>query len=385
MPCLHNPFRTFYPMLKGGGKPSPFPQTKYIFQRIDDILMIMDEIIAAQPIDIKGLILTVRDVQILLDSDVAMLYGFETRVINQTATRNKARFPEDFRFQLTRDELESVETLRSQNVISKVAYDESFLRLQKSTSKIANTEQTLRSQNVISKGPDVMRSQNATSNVESRGGRRYLPYVYTEQGIAMLSGLLKNDIAIKVSIGIMQAFVEMRRTIAVYGHTFERLTNVEYKLLEHDKRFDELFDQIQTSKEFHQGVFYKGQIYDAFKLFMDIIRSADTSIIVIDNYADDSVLDMLTCKKNGVAVTIVSNKPSRISQLALGKFTAQYTGLQIITSPDFHDRFIIIDDKKLYHVGASLKDAGKKCFAISLIEDEEYLKLVKSNALKGIV
>jgi hypothetical protein len=300
----------------------------------------MDEIIVAQPTDIKNLIFTVRGVQVLLDSDVAMLYGYETKNINKAANRNKMRFPENFRFKLTREEYEKA----------------IFLRF-----------------------------QNGTSSDVLHGGRRYLPYVFTEQGIAMLSGLLKNDIAVQVSIGIMQAFVEMRRIISFYGHTLERLTNVEYKLLEHDKRFDELFDQIQASQEFSQGVFYKGQIYDAFKLIMKIIRAASTSLIIIDNYADDTVLDMLTAKKSGVAVTIVSSKPNRISALAIAKFTAQYPGLRILASDEFHDRFIVIDDKKLYHVGASLKDAGKKCFALSLIEDEEYLKQTKASALKGSV
>jgi len=196
----------------------------------------------------------------------------------------------------------------------------------------------------------------------------------------MLSGLLKNDVAIQVSIGIMQAFVEMRRIISSYGHAFERLTNVEYKLLEHDKRFDELFDQIQSGKEFKQGVFYKGQIYDAFKLITDIFRSASETIIIIDNYADDSVLNMLSCKKKDVGVTIVTNKPSRISLQAIEKLSAQYPELFVLRSNDFHDRFIIIDDKKLYHCGASLKDAGKKCFALSLIEDKDILHQVKAVA-----
>ena len=306
----------------------------------------MNETIVLTPIDIKGLILTVRNVQVLLDSDVAMLYGYETKRINETASRNVKRFPDSFRFQLTKEEY----------------------------------AQIMRSQIATLNMHDTMRSQNATAN---KRNERFCPYAYTEQGIAMLSGLLKNDVAIQVSIGIMQAFVDMRRFISAYGSTFERLTNVEYKLLEHDKKFDELFDLIQTSQEFNQGVFYKGQIYDAFKLIMDIIRSADKTIIIIDNYADDSVLDMLADKKKGVTVTIVSSKPDRISQLAVSKFTAQYPDLQVIKSDEFHDRFIIIDDKKLYHVGASLKDAGKTCFALSLIEDEDYLKQTKANALKG--
>ena len=339
---------------------------------------IMDGIITQK--DIKNLIVTVRGVQVLLDSDVAILYGYETKQINRTASRNKERFPESFRFQLTKEEIDTILSSRCQNGILKNAntiqfqtgtvYEAESLRCQNGTSSLADEEE----QN--------LRSQNVTSSSGKYGGRRYLPYVFTEQGIAMLSGLLKSDIAVQVSIGIMQAFIEMRRIISFYGHTLERLTNVEYQLLEHDKRFDEVFDQIQLSQEFRQGVFYKGQIYDAFKLIRDIIHSADTSIIIIDNYADDSVLDMLTEKNSGVAVTIVSNKPSRISKLAINKFNAQYPALDLLKSEDFHDRFIIIDDKKLYHIGASLKDAGKKCFALSLIEDEEYLKKTKDRVHK---
>ena len=307
----------------------------------------MVEIIEQQ--DIKSMILTIRGMQVLLDSDVAMLYRYETRSINQAVKRNIERFPEHFCFQLNEKEAVSIETFKSNKIISK------------------------RIDNLI--------SQKVISSEKKQGGQRKLPYVFSEQGIAMLAGILKNETAVNVSIGIMDAFVEMRRIVSFYGHTFERLTKVEYKLLEHDKRFDEVFDQIQLSQEFHQGVFYKGQIYDAFKLIMDIIRAADTSIIIIDNYADDSVLDMLTNKKDGVSVTIASSKPTLVSILARSKFTAQYPTLQIVKTEEFHDRFIIIDDKKLYHVGASLKDAGKKCFALSLIEDESYLRQTKTMIL----
>ena len=290
------------------------------------------EIIVAQPIDIKSLILNIRGVQVLLDSDVAMLYGYETKQINRTASRNKERFPESFYFQLAKEEAEMILSLRCQNGTLK-------------------------------------RGQH----------RKYQPYVYTEQGIAMLSGLLKNEIAVQVSIGIMQAFVEMRCFISVHRNTFERLTNVEYKLLEHDERFDELFDQIQVSQEFRQGIFFKGQIYDSFKLIMDIIKSAYKTIVIIDNYADRSVLEMLKDKKEGVIATIICNAQNKISNLAISKFNDQYPDLHVLQSDEFHDRFIIIDDEKLYHIGASLKDAGKKCFAISLIEDKSYLELMKEN------
>ena len=243
---------------------------------------LLDDIIVTQSVDIKSLILTIRGVQVLLDSDVALLYGYETKYINRAASRNKARFPNDFRFQLTEEEFNNIQDLQRHFSTASIS---DFLNFQNNNSSRADVE------------TQGLRCQNGTL---TRGQhRKYCPHVYTEQGIAMLSGLLKNDIAVQVSIGIMQAFVELRRVISYYGHTFERLTNVEYKLLEHDKRFDDLFDHIQTTHEFNQGLFYKGQIYDAFKLIVDIIRSADTSIIIIDNYVDDSILEMLADKKMG--------------------------------------------------------------------------------------
>ena len=209
----------------------------------------------------------------MLDSDVAMLYNCETRIVNQAVKRNIKRFPERFCFQLT---LNEVENLKSQNVIS--------------SSKENNTY----------------------------GGRRKLPFVFTEQGIAMLSGLLKNDIAVNVSIKIMDAFVEMRKFLNINGQVFDRLTNIEYKMLDYDKKFDEVFNELQKNEkqEFKQKIFFDGQIYDSYSLIINIIKIAKFEI--------------------------------------------------------FHDRFIVIDNKILYHVGASLKDLGKKCFAISKIEDIEY-------------
>jgi hypothetical protein len=289
--------------------------------------MFMGETITSQTSDIKRLILTVRDTQVLLDSDVAMLYGYETKRINETAARNKKRFPAEFRFKLAVGEVSQIAAIRS-DLIS-------------------------------------LRSQIATSK---RGGRRYTPYVYTEQGIGMLSGLLKNDTAIDVSIGIMNAFVEMRRFISAYGKTFERLTTVEYKLLEHDKKFDELFDLIQLRGLPQQGIFFRGQIYDAFSLIIKIISEAKKSLVIIDNYADDTILDMLSKRKSGVNAVIITSSPNRISKLALDKLNKQYPTVEIVKSDEFHDRFVIIDDTMVYHVGSSLKDAGKKCFAITSLD-----------------
>ncbi len=280
--------------------------------------------------NIKNLIYTIRGKQVMLDSDVAMLYHYPTKRINEAVRRNIERFPENFCFKLTEIEAEN------------------------------------------------LRSQIATSSLEKEnyGGRRYLPYVFTEQGIAMLSGLLKNDIAIQVSINIMNAFVEMRRFIATNGQVFERLTTVEYKMLEHDKKFDEVFDELQKKQEsvFKQSIFFDGQIYDAYSLIIDIIKKAKQKILIIDNYIDDSILKMLSKKSQKVEVVILTSQNSNLNRLDINKFNKQYPTLKVATTNKFHDRFIVIDNKELYHVGASLKDLGKKCFAISKIEDKEYLK-----------
>ena len=280
--------------------------------------------------NIKNLIYTIRGKQVMLDSDVAMLYHYETKKINQTVKRNIERFPEKFCFQLTEDEMEN------------------------------------------------LRSQIVTSNLkkENYGGRRYLPYAFTEQGIAMLSGLLKNEIAIKVSINIMDAFVEMRRFITNNGSVFERLTNVEYKLLEHDKKFDTIFNELQKNKktEFKQKIFFQGQIYDAYSLIIDIIKKAKQKILIIDNYINDNILKMLSKKNKDVEVVILTSQNSNLNKLDINKFNKQYSTLKVLTTNKFHDRFIVVDNKELYHVGASLKDLGKKCFAISKIEDTEYIQ-----------
>ena len=290
---------------------------------------------------IKNLIYTIRGKQVMLDSDVAMLYHYPTKRINEVVRRNIERFPENFCFKLTEFEAEN------------------------------------------------LRSQFATSSLEKEnyGGRRYLPYVFTEQGIAMLSGLLKNDIAIQVSINIMNAFVEMRRFIATNGQVFERLTSIEYRVLEqnkmlteHEKKFEKVFDELQKNEkiEFKQSIFFDGQIYDAYSLIIDIIKKAKQKILIIDNYIDDSILKMISKKNKDIEVVILTSQNSNLNKLDINKFNKQYPTLKVATTNKFHDRFIVIDNKELYHVGASLKDLGKKCFAISRIEDEEYIKKISN-------
>ena len=269
--------------------------------------------------EIKSLIYTIRGKQVMIDSDVARLYHYETRRINETVKRNIERFPAEFCFQLTSKEYET------------------------------------------------LKSQIATSN--TRGGKQKLPYVFTEKGILMLSGLLKNNVAIEVSIKIVEAFVEMRKFLSSNGQLFERLTNVEYKLLEHDKKFDQLFDQLQEEENIKQKIFFEGQIYDAYSLMIDIIKKASKKILIIDNYIDDSILKMLTKKKKNVEVVILTSNKSNIERLDIQKFNKEYHVLKVAKTNKFHDRFIIVDKKEMYHLGASIKDLGKKCFGINKIED----------------
>lgn len=295
--------------------------------------------------DIKSLIYTIRGKQVMVDSDVAMLYHYPTKRINETVNRNKKRFPEFFCFQLNEEEYKS---LRCKNF-------------------------TLNKDNT---NDDYLRSQIATLNKNTGRGkhRKYLPYVFTEQGIAMLAGLLKNDIAIQVSINIMNAFVEMRKFLIQNGQIFERLTNVEYKLLVYDRKFDMVFNELQQSEITKQRIFFDGQIYEAYSLIIDIIKKANKRILIIDNYIDDSILKMLTKKKPNVEVVILTSDKSNIENLDIQKFNQECPFLKVSKTNKFHDRFIVIDNKEMYHLGASIKDLGKKCFGINKIEDTNIIK-----------
>lgn len=179
----------------------------------------------------------------------------------------------------------------------------------------------------------------------------------------------------------MKAFIEMRKFIANNSNIFNRLTTVEYKLLEHDKKFDEVFNELQKNQEkvFKEKIFFDGQIYDAYSLIIDIIKSAKLKILIIDNYIDDTVLEMLTKKKESVKVVILTSNKTNILKLDIQKFNKEYPILEVVQTDKFHDRFIVIDDRELYHVGASLKDLGKKCFAISKMEDLDYIEKISKN------
>ena len=256
---------------------------------------------------IEKMIYVIRDKQVMLDSDLAILYQVETGALNRAAKRNISRFPEDFRFQLTKEEYQN---LRCQTGISSSAQGEN-----------------------------------------NYGGRRTLPYVFTEQGISMLASVLHSEVAIKVSIGIMRAFVEMRRFIANNALLFERISNVELKQLEYQKQTDEKLDQI----------------FDAFSLIVSLIQKAEKEIVLIDGYVDIGTLNLLTKKNENVTVVMYTLKRTKLSQEDVNNFNSQYPLLEVRYTKVYHDRFLILDKKNVYHIGASLKDAGKKCFGISLI------------------
>ena len=286
--------------------------------------------------NIQNLIYTIRGRQVMIDSDVAMLYNTETRSVNQTVKRNINRFPERYCFQLTKNEFEN---LRSQSVI---------------------LNKTLNNGGVV---------------------RKYLPYVFTEQGIAMLSGLLKSDVAIQVSIKIMDAYVEMRKIIANSLNINNRISALEYKMIECDNKFDEVFNELQRNQEnkLTQKIFFEGQIYDSYSLIIDIIKRAKMKIVIIDNYINDSILKMLSKKNKNVEVIIFTSQKSNLIKLDISTFNKQYPTLKVAKTDKFHDRFMVIDNKQLYHIGASLKDLGKRCFAINKMEDISFINRLNNN------
>jgi len=282
-----------------------------------------DKLIIAQK-EIENRIYTIRGQQVMFDSDLAGIYQVETKVFNQAVKRNAERFPENFRFQLTQDEFDVI-NLRSQFVTSSLNY----------------------------------------------GGRRYLPYAFTEQGIAMLSAILRSEVAVKVSIEIMNIFVEMRRMLISNAALFHRLDKIEIKQLETDQKFEEIFKALESDKlHSEKGVFYNGQVFDAYAFVSDIIRSAKSSIILLDNYVDDTVLTLLGKRNANVTATIYTKNISNQLRLDVQRYNSQYPPIEIEVFTDAHDRFLIIDDTELYHIGASLKDLGKKWFAFSRMDIE---------------
>lgn len=277
---------------------------------------------------ILKLIYVVRGQQVMMDSDLAALYQVETKVFNQAVKRNIARFPDAFRFQITDGEYEG------------------------------------------------LRSQIVTSN--GRGGRRYLPYVFTEPGIAMLSAVLNSDLAIQVSIQIITAFVEMRKFLVNNSLLFEKIGEVSWRQREYEKktdeRFEQVFDYIAQHQEVRQKLFFEGQIYDAFSLLVKLVVSAEESIILIDNYVDVDTMNILSKKKRNVNVCIYTMRQTKLTAADVKNFNRQYPKLEVKYIESFHDRFLVLDGIRAFHIGASLKDAGKKSFAINLLKDEVIIK-----------
>lgn len=276
----------------------------------------MNEIIVKENIQIENMIYEIRGKQVMLDRDLAKLYNVETRIINQSVKRNAQRFPEEFCFQLTNGEFEK------------------------------------------------WKSQIVMSNSDKIGLRKK-PYVFTEQGIAMLSALLKSETAIKTSISIMNAFVTMRKYISNNLLEQKYINNM---VLEHDERIKLLEDTFSKFDTFSNEIFFEGQIYDTYSLLIDIFNTSKESIIIIDNYISKELLDILS--KTERKVTIYTKV---IDNNLINKYNSQYHNVTIKINNSFHDRFIIIDNKALYHCGASFKDLGKKCFAITKIDDKEIL------------
>ena len=272
--------------------------------------------------EIRNLIYSIRGKQVMLDSNLASLYQVETKNLNKAVKRNIERFPESFCFQLNEEEAE------------------------------------------------ILRFQIGTSGL-SYGGRRYLPYVFTEQGVAMASAILRSHIAVKVSVEIMEAFVEMRRILMSNASLFHRLDKIEFKQLEANQKFEEIFKALESDKlHSEKGIFYNGQIFDAYAFVSDIIRNAKNSIILLDNYVDDTVLTLLGKRSDDVTATIYTKSISNQLRLDVQRYNSQYPRIEIEIFSDAHDRFLIIDDTELYHIGASLKDLGKKWFAFSRMDIE---------------
>ena len=277
--------------------------------------------------DIQNKIYTIRVMQVMVDRDLAELYQVETKRLNEQVKRNIQRFPSEFMFQLTKEELED------------------------------------------------WKSQIATSNKELMGLRK-APFVFTEQGVSMLSAVLKSQTAIEMSIKIIKSFVYMKRFLSTNANLFQRLENIETlrikDKLESDEKFNKIFEAIE-SKEIKpkQGIFYNGQVFDAYKFVADLIRASKESIVLIDNYIDDTTLTLFS-KNQNIGVTIYTQTISKQLKLDLEMYNAQYKDITLKTFKDSHDRFLILDNKNVYHIGASLKDLGKKWFAFSKFDVDSF-------------
>ena len=287
--------------------------------------------IAAETIENR--IFTFRGVQLMVDRDLAELYGVDTKALNQAVKRNLDRFPESYRFQLTDTEKNELVTICDR-----------FESLKHSTVN---------------------------------------PWVFTEQGVAMLSAVLRSETAVKVSILVMNAFVHMRKLMIANGIILRRLDSIERKQLETDHKFEQVFKALESKDtKPEKGIFYEGQVFDAWTFVSGLIRGAKKSILLVDNFVDDTVLDIFTKRNENVRAIIYSKTDSKAFFTDLKKHNAQYPPVEVIHFEASHDRFLIIDETEIYHIGASLKDLGKKWFAFSKM-DPEVLNLLNKLKIKG--
>ena len=285
-----------------------------------------NEIIILNENDLKNKIYTIRGVQVMLDSDLAEIYGYETKRFNEQVKNNIERFDEDFRFQLTQDEV------------------------------------------------DVLRSKFSTTNISTMS--RSLPYAFTEQGIYMLMTVLKGELAVKQSKTLIRLFKQMKDFVLTNSQLFAEIDSIKKHLIEsdlhhkeNDKRIDELFTLMDKYKiEEKQGIFFQGQIFDAYAKFESFIQSAKKEIVLIDGYVDLTVLERLAKKQKGVNILLYTDSKTKITNLDVQKFNAQYPTLTLNFTSKMHDRFLIIDNSVLYHIGASLKDLAKRCFAFEILD-----------------
>ena len=270
--------------------------------------------------NIKNMIFTFRGLQTMIDRDLAELYGVSTKRLNEQVKRNINRFPENFRFQLT---------------------DNEKIELVANCDRLKNLKH---------------------SSVN--------PYAFTEQGIAMLSSVLNSQTAVEISIKIMEAFVDMRKFILKNATIFQRLDKIEQKQIENDHKFELLFQALENKNlNPKQGIFYDGQIFDAYKFVTELIKGARKSIVLIDNYVDETILTLFS-KNQNINIKIYTRNLNKQLKLDLEKYNAQYKPIEIKKFSKSHDRFLIIDNKEIYHFGASLKDLGKKWFAFSKFDME---------------
>lgn len=289
-----------------------------------------DKIVTYNTQEIENRIFSVRGQQVMIDRDLAEMYQVQTKVLNQAVKRNSQRFPEKFRFQLTENEKDEL-----------VTNCDRFTNLKHSTA---------------------------------------LPYAFTEQGIAMLSAVLRSDIAIQVSIQIMDAFVEMRKVLTSQSNVLQRVDSLELKQLENNQKFNQIFKALEAgSPQKKQGVFFNGQTFDAYTFVADIVREAKKSIQLIDNYIDDSVLLLFAKRNKDISVTLYTKTITKVLQQDIKKYNQQYPNINLKKFDKAHDRFLIIDNKTVYHIGASLKDLGKKWFAFSIIDKDAINVLQKIN------